>query len=71
MAGSIVVRLFLSWCHTDRAAKDALIEPLLINLRILRGVEVHWWEDSHLRIGEQWRQQILARLAACDYACCC
>lgn len=67
MAGPVVVRLFLSWCHTDRMAKDALIEPLLVNLRILSGVEVHWWEDSHLRIGEEWRQQILARLAVCDY----
>lgn len=67
MASSTVVRLFLSWCHLDQGAKDALIKPLLVDLRILSGVEVQWWEDSHLKIGEQWRQRIIARLAACDY----
>lgn len=67
MADSIVARLFLSWCHTDQAAKESLIEPLLVNLRVLRGVEVRWWEDSHLGLGKDWHQQILACLAACDY----
>ena len=60
-------RLFLSWAHTDRAAKDALVGPLTDNLRILRGVRFTWWEDSHLLIGDQWRRALLARLAACDY----
>jgi hypothetical protein len=59
--------LFLSWCHADSTAKDALIKPLLANLRILSGVELCWWEDSHIRIGEDWRRQILARLRECDY----
>lgn len=67
MAGRIVRSLFLSWCHTDRAAKDALIEPLLTNLRILGGVELRWWEDSHINIGEDWRGRIVARLSECDY----
>ena len=60
-------RLFLSWCHSDRAAKDALVEPLLQQLRILRGLDVRWWEDSHLLIGEQWRRAILGSLEKCDY----
>jgi hypothetical protein len=60
-------RLFLSWCHSDRRAKDALVGPLLQHLRILRGLDVQWWEDSHLQIGEQWRRKILARLKECDY----
>jgi TIR domain len=67
MAGRIVKDLFLSWCHADRTAKDALIQPLMDNLRILNGVEVRWWEDSHINIGEDWRRRILAGLNECDY----
>jgi hypothetical protein len=59
--------LFLSWCHADRAAKDALVKPLLDNLRILNNVELRWWEDSHIDLGEDWRRRILARLSECDY----
>jgi hypothetical protein len=59
--------VFLSWCHADRAAKDALVKPLLDNLRILNGVELRWWEDSHINIGENWRRRILARLSEFDY----
>jgi len=59
--------LFLSWCHADRAAKDALTKPLLDNLRILNSVELRWWEDSHINIGEDWRRLLLARLGDCDY----
>jgi hypothetical protein len=67
MAERMTRRLFLSWCHADRTAKDALIQPLVANLRILNGVEVRWWEDSHINIGEDWRRHILARLGECDY----
>ncbi len=67
MAGPIVRTLFLSWCHTDRRAKDALIEPLMDNLQILSNVKLRWWEDSHINVGEVWRSHILARLSECDY----
>lgn len=67
MSGRIVKSLFLSWCHADHTAKNALIRPLTDNLRILSGVEVCWWEDSHVRNGEDWRRRILARLHECDY----
>jgi hypothetical protein len=67
MAESTVRTLFLSWCHTDRQAKQALVEPLMENLRILSDVELRWWEDSHINIGEVWRSHILARLGECDY----
>lgn len=66
-AGRVVRRLFLSWCHTDVEAKDRLVGPLMDNLGILRGVRLSWWEDTHLRIGEQWRREILRRLGECDY----
>lgn len=67
MAVRIVKRVFLSWCHTDQRAKDALVTSLLDELNILSDVEVCWWEDSHLLVGEQWRRAILARLDECDY----
>jgi hypothetical protein len=60
-------KLFLSWSRTDRTAKDALIGPLLDHLKSLSGVDVEWWEDSHLRLGERWRRELLARLDECDY----
>jgi TIR domain len=67
MPRPIVRRLFLSWCHCDRRAKDALTQRLRENLPILSGVELRWWEDSHIEIGEDWRRHILARLGDCDY----
>lgn len=67
MAGPISKSLFLSWCHADRTAKDALVRRLTHNLGILSGVELRWWEDSHINIGEDWRRRILARLRECDY----
>jgi len=67
MARRVEKSLFLSWCHTDLEAKDALVRPLMDQLRILSGVELRWWEDTHIKIGEQWRRQIMARLGECDY----
>lgn len=60
-------KIFLSWCHEDRGLKDRLVGPLIGHLKILCHHEVNWWEDSHINIGEQWRREILARLAECDY----
>jgi hypothetical protein len=60
--------LFLSWAHADRAAKDSLVNALVVNLQILRDVEIVWWEDAHLVIGDTWRREILARVEECDYA---
>lgn len=67
MGAPAVRRLFLSWCHADQRTKDALTALLTPNLRILRGVELQWWEDSDIHIGEAWRRRILARLDQCDY----
>ena len=57
--------LFLSWCHQDAKAKEALLG--LLHLEGLAGVCISWWEDSHLLLGEDWRRRILARLDGCDY----
>lgn len=62
-----VKKLFLSWSSTDRVAKDALVVPLRDHLKILSGVDVEWWEDTHLRIGVEWRRELLGRLDGCDY----
>ena len=60
-------RLFLSWCHRDKKAKKKLVKLLEPHLKTLRGVNVEWWEDSDIRIGENWRLTILANLEKCDY----
>jgi hypothetical protein len=57
--------MFLSWCHQDTEAKEALLG--LLHLDGLAGVRISWWEDSQLLLGEDWRQRILARLDGCDY----
>ena len=59
------VRLFLSWCHQDAEAKEALLG--LLHLDGLAGVRISWWEDSHLLLGEDWRRRILAQLEDCHY----
>lgn len=67
MAPRPSTRLFLSWCHEDRSAKNALVEPLRTQLKILGDVTIRWWEDSHLALGEEWRRGLVARMAECDY----
>lgn len=64
---SVTAKLFLSWSRGDQAAKDALTGPLLDHLKILSGVDVDWWEDTHLHLGVRWRRELLARLDGCDY----
>jgi hypothetical protein len=65
MSKPVRASLFLSWCHQDVAAKQALLDQL--HLDGLSGVRIAWWEDSHLLLGDDWRRQILSRLDGCDY----
>ncbi|KJE20417.1 TIR domain [Frankia torreyi] len=65
MGERVQVSMFLSWCHSDADAKQALLGQL--HLDGLAGVRAEWWEDSHLQIGEDWRRQTLDQLAKCDY----
>ncbi|MGH3673409.1 MAG: hypothetical protein ACRDSH_22750 [Pseudonocardiaceae bacterium] len=44
-------RIFLSWCHQDRALKVALLRDLLPALGVFTDFDVEWWEDSHLTCG--------------------
>jgi hypothetical protein len=67
MGARVAKHLFLSWAHADQRAKDALIGLLATNLRILSGMDLRWWEDSDILVGEDWRRRILARLDECDY----
>lgn len=61
----VCASLFLSWCHEDAEAKEALLG--LLHLDGLAEVRISWWTDSHLLLGEDWRRQILTRLDGCDY----
>jgi TIR domain len=65
VTGLVRAWLFLSWCHQDAEAKEALLS--LLHLEGLAGVRISWWEDPHLLLGEDWRRRILARLDGCDY----
>jgi NACHT domain/Caspase domain len=63
----VVTRLFLSWAHQDRLAKDALLADLRPALDLLHDVRVEWWEDSHLTCGEELLPGIVDRLEEVDY----
>lgn len=64
----VSARVFLSWAHEDRAAKERLLTLLMPRLSIVKGLDLRWWADSDLRTGEAWRRSIVARLGECDYA---
>jgi pimeloyl-ACP methyl ester carboxylesterase len=60
-----VNRIFVSYSHKDRAWLDRLremIKPYLHN------TEVHWWEDTRLRSGDQWNSEIQGALGRAGVA---
>jgi hypothetical protein len=46
-------RIFVSWCHQDKALKEALLHDLRPALGVFTNFGVEWWEDSHLTCGEE------------------
>lgn len=66
----IHARIFLSWSHADEALKDILVRMLVPQLRLSerKDLAFSWWEDSHIRIGEEWRREILSRIDEADYS---
>jgi TIR domain len=60
-------RIFLSWCHQDKALKEALLRDLLPALSVCTGLDVAWWEDSHLLCGEKLTEGIAGRLDEADF----
>lgn len=60
-------RIVLSWCHLDRALKEALLRDLLPALGVVTDLDVEWWEDSHLNCGEELPAGIVDRLDESDF----
>ena len=60
-------RIFLSWCHQDKALKEALLRDLLPALGVFTDLDVEWWEDSHLTCGEELTPGIVDRLDEADF----
>ncbi len=60
-------RIFLSWCHLDRALKVALLRDLQPALGIFTDLDVEWWDDSHLTCGEELTAGIVDRLDEADF----
>ena len=60
-------RIFLSWCHLDKALKVALLRDLLPALGVFTDLDVEWWEDSHLTCGEVLTAGIVDRLDEADF----
>ncbi|MFN7923222.1 MAG: TIR domain-containing protein [Bryobacteraceae bacterium] len=49
-------RIFVSYSHRDREAKDLMVEQLAALQR--EGVIEHVWDDSKIRPGDPWEQEI-------------
>ena len=60
-------RIFLSWCHQDKALKEALLRDLRPALGVFTDLDVEWWEDSHLTCGEELTAGIVGRLDEADF----
>ena len=60
-------RIFLSWCHQDKALKVALLRDLLPALGVFTDLDVEWWEDSHLTCGAELTAGIVDRLDDADF----
>lgn len=60
-------RIFLSWCHQDKALKVALLRDLLPALGVFTDIDVEWWEDSHLTCGEELTPGVVDRLDEADF----
>ena len=60
-------RIFLSWCHQDKALKEALLRDLLPALGVFTDLDVEWWDDSHLTCGEVLTAGIVDRLDEADF----
>jgi len=61
------VNVFLSWSRKDQRLKDDLMPRLTAHASLLRGVRIAWWEDSQLRIGDDFTDTITDVITGCDY----
>jgi hypothetical protein len=61
------IRIFLSWCHQDKALKESLLRDLFPALGVFTDLDVEWWEDSHLTCGEELTAAIVGRLNEADF----
>lgn len=61
------VRIFLSWCRRDKAHKDALLHELRPALRLFTDLDVEWWADDRLMIGEEFTPSIVDRIDESDF----
>jgi hypothetical protein len=61
------VRIFLSWCRRDKAHKEALLHDLRPVLRLFTDLDVEWWGDDRLMIGEEFTPAIVDRIDESDF----
>jgi WD40 repeat protein len=60
-------RIFLSWCHLDKALKEALLRDPLPALGVFTDLDVEWSDDNHLTCGEEITAGIVDQLDEADY----
>jgi hypothetical protein len=58
-------KLFVSYCHVDKAVLDRL----LVHLKPLeRAKLLSCWSDTRIRVGDKWREEIKQNIADADIA---
>ena len=59
-------KLFLSYAHSDQAAKAKFLHLLIEYLRIAQGVDFELWQDLAILPGQDWDAEIQKALDSCD-----
>ena len=57
------LKIFVTYAHKDKAAKDKLIAHLGV---MEKKSEIKFWDDNEIRPGDEWHKQIPNNLAASD-----
>ena len=67
MAQRRVVRIFVSYAHSNTRDVGELLGLLQPRVGLSSRVDVRWWADSDLHLGEEWFNSIEDRIETCDF----
>lgn len=60
------VKIFLSYAHSDQAAKAKFLNLLNEYLKIAKDIEFEVWQDLEILPGQKWDAEIRRALDSCD-----
>ena len=57
------LKMFITYAHKDKAAKDKLISYLGV---MEKKGEIKFWDDNEIHLGDKWYKKISNNLATSD-----